>query len=279
MASSISLSSGMVLEEGFAEKIKNAIIDPVPYAILHAIGGLARSCIGIASQFVRDISKSTQRWIAGTQFTTVALVPFMLMDFIEHIKTVASDAFNFHGIAVIIGDVAEVLDGISNIAEAIGNVGATALENVAFAGPLQLVSAAISSIFFYIHSNSIYHSVKALQELDRPDFLKEAGSSSELSQAVGKEELEKIKKGLNESNLLQMHQALRTRIKWNIAGSALGILITAIGITATAILLATTAASWSIAGMALVGALYTFAIIKTGIGFNAEQQFKQVLNS
>lgn len=284
-------------EQTIIGKMRNWVFDPICAA--HALGGLTRSIKGVAQVFF-EMADSVHAGIGGTQFTAALLMPFGLYDLacdVAGLFTRATLQAKVDSFLGVIGGISEGADCIANFTEGLASVGAVAGESVAWAGPLGMAAAGLSAIFIAVHAKGIHAnrcSLKGLKKTKNVNNLKqidpnaliskltlkkyrfESGAGIDVDKVIDK--INAVKDDLDgDVKVKEIYKGLKTRIKEKQACHALGIVITVIGIVASAILFATTLTPGCIAGFVLLAGLYILVMAKMGVTLNSDRKFSQLV--
>jgi hypothetical protein len=270
-------------------------------ATLHAGGGCSRAALSIFST-IKTAAENVQLGVAGTQFTTVLLMPFSLGQLASKVYNMFTEMAleekldNFLG---FLGDISENADGVANIAEACVGVGVASAETMIWAGPLGLAAALASSVFLVTHGLALKYnedtlaavkSIKIMNPqtgLKKYDFQKLRDMISEPSTAYHLEQYiqinaEEVCDKLNSVEadpalMKEIYKGLKDRIKKDQFSHSLGVVITLIGIAASVILFVTGLAPWVIAGCALLCGLYILSFSKMVLDIDASRKFEQLV--
>ena len=285
------------------KKAKGFIFHPDVPSWVSSLCGQARAIHSITRPLFNVLSKLNP-FVAATQFTSVVTMPLdfrqMILDVAQLIREKGKHA-RLDNTLGLIGDVSLVGDGAATFMSALIDLGGVASSFMRVAGPLALISALVSSVFFVIHGRGIYYNARLLHELKRPE---EGNESSSRLMIVKKREYHlKRQCGVNIEMLLQTietintatenvetkelklqktYEVLRTRIKQKAFSHALGILITAVGVVAGIlffIALFTPFAPIGIAGSALLIVLFTASMSKMAFEVYCNWRFKKRMRS
>ncbi len=283
-------------------KIKDWVFDPAIPSVAHALGGLTRSIKGVVQPFF-EIADNVHAGIGGTQFTAAFLMPFGLWDLACSIAGMIKEKTaegKFDNFLNVLGGLSEGADGIANITEGLASVGSVAPEAVMWAGPLGMAAAGASAIFIAIHAKAIHSNrcvLKAIKKAkdsntkqldvdaliaklnkERHAYRLESAAGVDVKRVIAK--INEVKDEVDASvKVKEIYKGLKTRIKEKQACHSLGIVITVIGIVASAILFATVLTPWAIAGFALLGGLYILVMAKMGTGAYSDHKFNKLLAS
>lgn len=280
-------------------KMKEWVFDPTIPSFAHTVGGLTRAVKGAVEPFF-EMATNVHAGIGGTQFTAAVLMPFGLYELACEVadlfkkETLEGKLDSFLNVVGGIGDGA---DGIVNITEGLVSVGAVSAESAAWAGPLGMAAAAISAIFVVVHAKAIYSNYSALKGIKKSikkadvpiadvlikklnkesyKYRLEGSSGVDVSKLIHK--INEVKNEVNvEAKIKKIYKGLKTRIKEKQACHALGIVITVIGIVASAILFATALTPAVVAAFVLLAGLYVLCMSKIGVGIYSERKFEQLL--
>lgn len=313
MAMVVDLPSGISHSYSFSDsqeeptcfgRFVSFIQDPTLPATAHSVCGLMRSVAGVVQHFF-DIASQTMGKIGGTQFTAVFLMPFCVADIFGSISGIFSATLieaKVDSFFSALGAISEGADGVANITEALASVGAVSTEVFAWAGPLTMVAAGISAIYIAISVKAFYNNKKMLRDFRNAKVDSELGDGKKISRELLVNKLNSPKRKYylktcadinanqvlykinavkdeidSEVRLKKIYRALSNRVKGKQACHALSVVMTLVGIAASAILFATTLTPWVIAGCTLLGLLYILAMTKMAVDASTERTYKQIL--
>ena len=283
-------------EKSCLGKMKDWIVELA--SVSHTLGGLTRAIKGAVEPFF-EMAGSVHAGIGATQFTAAVLMPFGLYELANDVAglfTKETREGKFDSFLGVIGGIGESADGVANITEGLVSVGAVAGEAVMWAGPLGMAAAGVSSIFVAVHAKAIHANRRVLKALKKEKiknhldaqllierlsknshkYRLDSASSVDVSEVISK--INMVKEEVDADDKIKViYKALKTRIKEKQACDILGIVITVVGIIASAILFATALTPAVVAAFVLLAGLYVLCMSKMGVSLYSDRKFEQLL--
>ncbi|MGK5594604.1 MAG: hypothetical protein ACSNEK_04515 [Parachlamydiaceae bacterium] len=283
-----------------------AIINSDNTSLINSLFGLARSVYGLVKDFFRTLIH-VSRVIAATELSRAFSLPFDIYSFVLNGFGMIADRgeAKIDAFLGLIGNVSDIGDGISAIGSVLIELGALGATWSNLMGPLSAGCAALSAVFILMNARSLYFSTKVIKELnqqlniDKPNYRGAAkvlkthhyalenhcGVDTQLvkdkirSLYIQKQYLVTAEEKENVNDRLDdVFRSLKTRIRHKQFTEALGMVITKIGIVATALFIfSPLCPALSIAGLSLLVVLSTLSMSKMAFDFYARLRFQRTI--